>query len=51
MLRFVRFAFSSQTVRFSFILRDGSERKVEAQVGRHILEIAKDNDVELEGAC
>ncbi len=45
------FSSSSQTVKFSFILRDGSHKQVEAIKGKHILEVAKENDVELEGAC
>lgn len=49
--RCVRFGFSSKSVKFSFILRDGSEKQVQAAIGKHILEIAKENDVELEGAC
>lgn len=34
---------SASTVKFSFILRDGTKRDVEAEVGKHILEIAKAN--------
>lgn len=45
-----RFAFSN-IIKFTFVLRDGSKKLVEAQKGKHILEIAKENDVELEGAC
>ncbi len=41
-----KYAYSaSQTVRFSFILRDGSRKEVEAVKGKHILEVAKENDV------
>lgn len=39
------------TVSFAFILRSGEKRLVEAAVGKHLLEVAKANDVELEGAC
>ena len=46
----IRLLFSS-TVRFAFIRRDGSRLEVEAEKGKHILEIAKANGVELEGAC
>ena len=49
-VRLLRFAFG-ESVKFSFVLRDGSKRAVEAKKGQHILEIAKANDVELEGAC
>lgn len=38
-------------MRFKFVLRDGSKREVVTKTGRHILEVAKENDVELEGAC
>lgn len=43
--------FSSQTIKFTFRLRDGTSKAVSTAPGRHILEIAKENDVELEGAC
>jgi ferredoxin len=38
-------------INFTFVLRDGTHKNVQAHVGQHILEIAKQNDVELEGAC
>ncbi len=34
-----------------FILTDGSEKEVDALVGLSVLEIAHQNDVDLEGAC
>jgi 2Fe-2S ferredoxin len=34
-----------------FIEKDGNEREVEAPVGLSVLEIAHNNDVDLEGAC
>ena len=37
--------------RVIFIERDGTKRVVEAQLGLSILEIAHQNDVDLEGAC
>ncbi len=46
-----RYFFSQTVVNFKFVLRDGSRKPVTAQSGRHILEIAKENGVELEGAC
>lgn len=48
--RLTKFSFS-KIIRFSFVLRDGTKKLVEAEKGKHILEIAKENDVELEGAC
>ena len=45
------FRYSFSTVRFNFLLRDGSRKPVEAQTGQHILEIAKNYDLDLEGAC
>jgi ferredoxin len=50
LVRSTRFAFSTQ-VRFTFIKRDGTRKEVTAKHGQHILEVAKENDVELEGAC
>jgi len=43
--------FFGSTVRFTFQKRDGTLLPVIAEKGKHILEVAKDNDVELEGAC
>jgi 2Fe-2S ferredoxin len=34
-----------------FILTDGSEKEVDAPIGLSVLEIAHQNDVDLEGAC
>ena len=48
--RHLRHLFST-SIRFSFIKRDGTKQNVEAKKGQHLLAIAKDNDVELEGAC
>lgn len=39
------------TVKFSFKQRDGTLKPVTCKKGVHILEAAKANDVELEGAC
>ena len=50
LLRKARQMFGS-TIRFTFVKRDGSLLPVTALKGKHILEVAKDNDVELEGAC
>lgn len=37
--------------RMIFINRDGSRVEVEAPAGLSILEIARDNDIDIEGAC
>lgn len=34
-----------------FILKDGSEKEVEASTGSSLLEVAHKNDIDLEGAC
>ena len=36
---------------FTFVNRDGSKTKVEGLYGRTVLEVAHENNVELEGAC
>ncbi|CAM9792354.1 unnamed protein product [Laminaria digitata] len=38
-------------VNMTFVEDDGTEVKVEAELGATLLEVAHDNDVELEGAC
>lgn len=35
----------------TYVEDDGTEVKVEAELGATLLEVAHDNDVELEGAC
>jgi hypothetical protein len=42
-----RTCFFFSKVNFSFVLRDGSLKEVIAEKGVHILQVAKDNDVEL----
>ncbi|QDH15246.1 ferredoxin family 2Fe-2S iron-sulfur cluster binding protein [Oecophyllibacter saccharovorans] len=37
--------------RMTFIDRDGTRREVEAKNGLSVLEIAHENDIDLEGAC
>ncbi len=34
-----------------FVLRNGEEKEVDAQVGLSILDVARKNDVDIEGAC
>lgn len=36
---------------FSFINRDGSKTTVEGRISQSVLEVAHENNVELEGAC
>jgi ferredoxin len=42
---------SLQKVKIIFIYPDGTEKAIEAHVGLSILEVAKHNDVSIEGAC
>ena len=42
---------TTSPVSFSFILRNGDEKQVQAEVGKNLLEVAHDNNIELEGAC
>ncbi len=37
--------------RMTFVEPDGTRREVDAPVGLSILEIAHDNDIDIEGAC
>ncbi len=37
--------------RMVFIERNGQPREVEAELGLSLMQIAKDNDVDIEGAC
>jgi ferredoxin-2, mitochondrial len=40
-----------QTVNMTFIESDGTERSVQAEIGKHLLDVAHDNHIDLEGAC
>lgn len=42
---------SVSTVPVTFVEADGTEKTVDATVGSHLLDVAHDNAVELEGAC
>jgi len=35
----------------TFILRDGRERTIDAGVGDSLLDVARDNDLDIEGTC
>jgi ferredoxin len=39
------------TVPITYVEADGTEKTVDAPIGKNLLEIAHDNNVELEGAC
>jgi hypothetical protein len=38
-----------ETIRITFVLQDGTKKQVEAPIGKHILELAHENDIDLEG--
>ncbi|XP_065057401.1 2Fe-2S ferredoxin-like [Rhopilema esculentum] len=44
-------AVAKKTVSITFIDRDGDKNVVKANVGDTLLDVAKDNDIDLEGAC
>ena len=39
------------SVNMTFVDRDGDEHVVEAKIGDSLLEVAKEHDIDLEGAC
>lgn len=42
---------ASKTVAITFVDRDDDKTTVQAKVGDTLLDVAKDNDIDLEGAC
>jgi ferredoxin len=40
-----------ETVPVTYIYPDGEKREVDAEIGKHLLDVAHDNDIDLEGAC
>lgn len=40
-----------RTVPIFFVEADGTEKEVAATIGKHMLDVAHENNVELEGAC
>ena len=40
-----------ETIKVTFILKDGSKKIVDAPLGLSLLEVAHSNDIDLEGAC
>ena len=41
----------SDVIKLTFVDADGDQEEVEAEVGETLLDIAHDNDIEVEGAC
>lgn len=39
------------TVPITYVEPNGEEKEVQAEIGKHLLDVAHDNDIELEGAC
>ena len=39
------------TVKITYVEPDGTERVVDAEIGKNLMDVAHDNDIELEGAC
>ena len=44
-------AAAGSRITVTFVEPDGEEYEVEANIGDHFLDVAHDNDIELEGAC
>lgn len=42
---------NSETVKITYIDSIGNEKTVDAPIGKNLLDIAHDNNIELEGAC
>jgi len=42
---------AKNTVPIIYIDPEGIEKEVQAEVGKHLLDVAHDNNIELEGAC
>lgn len=41
----------ADTVKITYVEPDGTEKIVDAEIGKNLMDIAHDNDIELEGAC
>jgi hypothetical protein len=39
------------TVPITYLEADGSEKTVDAEIGQNLMQVAHDNDIELEGMC
>lgn len=35
----------------NFILKNGSRKQVKGKLGQHVMEVAQENDIDIEGAC
>uniref|UniRef100_A0A6G3MJ00 2Fe-2S ferredoxin (Trinotate prediction) n=1 Tax=Henneguya salminicola TaxID=69463 RepID=A0A6G3MJ00_HENSL len=44
-------SFCTETISVKFIQNDGSEKKIRGCIGSTVLEVAKKNSIDLEGAC
>eukprot|EP00794_Sanderia_malayensis_P000592 gene592-1253_t len=42
---------AAKSVEITFVDRDGDRTPVKAKIGETLLDVAKDNDIDLEGAC
>mmetsp|Transcript_33199 Transcript_33199/g.69871 ORF Transcript_33199/g.69871 Transcript_33199/m.69871 type:complete len:160 (-) Transcript_33199:295-774(-) len=47
----VRSFSSKETVTITYVDPSGEDHSVEAEIGKHLLDVAHDNNIELEGAC
>lgn len=43
--------FTSNKIKFKFINKDKSITEVESEIGKTLLQVAHENDIDLEGAC
>ncbi|KAL7427944.1 hypothetical protein ACHAXH_003143 [Discostella pseudostelligera] len=50
-LQTLRLLSSKSTIMMTFIDPSGEENAAEAEIGKHLLDVAHDNNIELEGAC
>lgn len=41
----------AETVTFTYVEANGTEKEVHAKIGKNLMEVAHDNHVQLEGAC
>lgn len=42
---------ADSTIPVTFVEPDGTERLVDAKIGMHLLDVAHENKIDLEGAC
>jgi ferredoxin len=41
----------AETVKITYVEPDGTEKEVQAEIGKHLLDVAHENNIELEGLC